>query len=193
MKKLLVFSLITTPFALAAARHLTPRAIPVATVCALPVHMARVPAQSKRSLDPSYNVTRPTAVTAAQLNAKFRGALKGKGSLIIAECRSHKIDPLFVSGVLIHESGNGSSRYSKSYNNVAGIMKGKKPVQFKSVDDCIRYQIKLLSGKGYAGGGKQTIASIQAKYCPIKATNDPKGLNKYWQTGVLRWMKEIHS
>lgn len=176
---LLKFTLICAPFAYLASQHLVPRAVPV--------YLAKVVQQPSSS----YNVTKCSCVTSAELDRKLGGVLRGKGSLIVRESKAHSLDPLFVAGVIIHESGNGSSRYSKAYNNVAGIMNGKKPVKFASVDECIRYQIRLLAGKGYVKSGRMTIESIQKRYCPVGASNDPKGLNKNWSTGVIAWMNRI--
>lgn len=38
--------------------------------------------------------------------------------------------------------------------------------------------------------GEQDIDCLARRYCPIGASNDPKGLNKNWKRNVLAFMRE---
>ncbi len=55
------------------------------------------------------------------------------------------------------------------------------------MDECIEYSAKLLAGKIYRKN--PTIAGVQKIYCPVGAANDPKGINKYWLSGVMSKMR----
>lgn len=136
-----------------------------------------------------YDVSKRAIVTSAFLDSKLGGQLKGFGQHIINRCREAHICPLFVVAVMQHESDNGTSKYAREYNNVAGIMKGSKPVVFDDVQSCIDYTVNLLSNNSYAGKSRKTIAKIQTRYCPVGAANDPNSLNQHWLGGVQAWMQ----
>lgn len=161
------------------------------------VNVSRSPASAVPAklvaISASYDVSRPAVVDADQLNRHLSGVLKNKGQLIIEQCYKLRVCPVFVCGVLIHESGNGSSAFSRNKNNVAGIYDGKRKtyVNFDSVDQCIIKTISLLASHNYAGGKRKTVGEIQKYYCPVGAANDPKGINSHWLGGVLKWMKVV--
>lgn len=145
----------------------------------------------KVSLD--YNVSKRAIVTDAVLEAKMSGVLKGFGQYIIEQCRKQGICPVFATAVMMHESANGTSKFAKDKNNVAGIYDGKnkKYVEFDDVQQCIAFTIELLSNDSYAGKKRQTLSAIQKRYCPVGAANDPKGINDQWAGGVQHWMKVL--
>lgn len=141
----------------------------------------------------SYNVTKRAVIRATMLDTKFRGVLKGFGQHIIDQCRQRDLCPLFVAGVLMHESANGTSKFAKEKNNVSGIYDSKKKLYrtFDDVQQCIDFTIDLLASRNYAGRHRTTISQIQKLYCPVGADNDPKGINSHWQSGVRSWMTRI--
>lgn len=148
-----------------------------------------VSATITQTISSKYNVSHRAIVLGSQVDQKLGGVLKGFGQHIVNQCRQVDICPLFVTAVLQHESDNGTSRIAKECNNVAGIMKGKTPVEFDDVQSCIDFTINLLSNGSYAGKKRTTVQAIQQRYCPIGAGNDPKGINKHWLGGVQKWMK----
>lgn len=156
---------------------------------AVPIGRAKTIGTIAQPISSEYDVTKRAVVHSAMLDKKLGGVLKGFGGVIVSECRKYNVCPLFVTAVLQHESDNGNSKYAKRYNNVAGIMKPGGPVTFDDVQQCIVYTVKLLSNSSYAGKSRKTLVAIQKRYCPVGASNDPNGVNKYWLTGVQRWMK----
>jgi hypothetical protein len=156
---------------------------------AIPIGRAKAIGTIAQPISSSYDVTKRAVVQASMLDKKLGGVLKGFGGVIVSECRKYSVCPLFVTAVMQHESDNGDSKYARKYNNVSGIMKDRNPVRFDDVQQCIVYTVKLLSNSSYAGNSRKTVRAIQQRYCPVGASNDPNGINKYWLTGVQRWMK----
>ena len=143
------------------------------------------------SLNENYKVNVSSVVNSAALDNKLGGVLVNKGQTIIQSAQANNICPIFLTAVLMHESGNGTSKFSKQKNNVSGIFLNGKYHTFDSVDECIRFTAKLLGGKLYAGGKHKTIKAVQQIYCPVGAANDPKKLNGHWLTGVMGYMEKL--
>jgi len=160
---------------------------------AIAVHRARAVPTVRQTVSLNYNVSKRAVVTAALLDSKLSGVLRGFGQHIIDRCRDNDLCPVFVSAVMMHESANGTSVFAKTKNNVSGIYDGRKKayVEFNDVQQCINFTINLLANDSYAGNKRQTVSAIQKRYCPVGAANDPKGLNGEWASGVQRWMKKI--
>lgn len=143
-------------------------------------------------VDSSFDVTTEHIVTEDSLNQCLGGVLEGKGAVFLEACEKYRVSPAFIAAIAMHESGNGTSRYAREYNNVAGILTGSKPRKFASVDDCINFTAKLIGTyPPYVKKGKKTVGEIQTVYCPVGAKNDPRGLNKHWTTGVVNSMNRI--
>lgn len=138
----------------------------------------------------AYDVRRRAIVTASRLDAILEGKLAGQGAKIIEAARQYKLCPIFLAAVAIHESCNGKSKIVRERNNAFGLCPGGSYARYDDIESNIEAAARLLGGKGYAGGSRHTIASIQPKYCPI-GDNDPKGLNKHWTTGVIHHMKSF--
>lgn len=159
---------------------------------------------NKQKISSYYNVTKPYPITAKELDKTLQGKLRNKGQDIINISKKYKICPLFLAAICCHESGNGSSVYAKKYNNVSGQMKRDKssgkwgPLKFAFVNECLNRTASNLK-ENYIDGGRVTISKIQAKYCPIitnkksKDYNDSRGVNKYWESGIQKWMTRIQS
>ena len=104
--------------------------------------------------------------TAADLNKKLasRGVLAGKGALFMEMQNKYGVSASFLAAICILESG-GTSKAAKTRNNVSGIKPPGGLKQFSSVDECIEYTAKLISGKTYIGSGRKTVNSIGERYC----------------------------
>ncbi len=137
-----------------------------------------------------FNVRTNHKLTAKALNSVLGGVLKGKGETFIEAGKKYGISPAFLAGISMHECANGTSRQAKELHNVMGVMIGKTPKEFDSVEDCIDYMASRLKKSPCYKSGK-TIAQIQKVYCPVGAENDPTRLNKYWTNGVVERMNEI--
>lgn len=103
--------------------------------------------------------------------------------------RENNIDPKFLMAIAINESGYGTSRAAREFNNVMGVFDGKTNThkRFASKADSIRYMARQLKNN-YFGKGLQSVQAIGKKYAPTGpgVTNDPKGLNKGWISGVTK-------
>jgi hypothetical protein len=139
----------------------------------------------------SYDARQHSVITGARLNMFLKGVLRDKGDLFINVARDNDICPIVLAAIAMHESANGNSKFSRERNNVFGIYLRGKYHYFNSVDECVKYAGKLLGGKMYCGGRNYTVKKIQQIYCPVGAGNDPRGINKYWLSGVLDKMKTL--
>lgn len=139
----------------------------------------------------NYDVRQHSIIASGRLDQFLGGVLKNKGQKFIEVARQNNICPIFFAAICMHESANGSSKFSREKNNVFGIFKNGKYHSFESVDECIEFSGRLLGGKLYAGGKAFTVVKIQKIYCPVGAKNDPQGLNKFWLDGVLSKMRKI--
>jgi hypothetical protein len=156
----------------------------------------------KQKISSSYDVRVICPVSANELNNLLQGKLKNKGEYIIELSKKYKICPLFLAAVCCHESNNGQSLFAQKYNNVAGQMHLDKssgkwaPIKFSSVNECLDRTTANLK-ENYINRGIVTISKIQSKYCPIitnkksKDYNDPRGVNKYWTSGIQKWMNKV--
>jgi hypothetical protein len=118
----------------------------------------------------------------------LKGELAGYGAKIEAFCGSD-IETEKVIAIMRHESDDGSSRAIKELHNPGGIMNSKGLVKFRTLDHGVFYTVQLL--KQYKKGGLVTLEQIQKQYCPVGATNDPTGLNKYWLPNVKKFYKQM--
>jgi len=141
------------------------------------------------ALTSSYDIRTHSVITGARLNEELGGVLAGKGHKFIAEARKHGICPIFLAAVAMHESANGKSEFARHRNNVCGIFRNGKYHRFTSVDECIEFTARLLASRIYAKN--PTIQGVQRIYCPVGAKNDPRGLNKYWLSGVMSKIEKL--
>lgn len=84
-----------------------------------------------------------------------------------------------------HETGNYTSDAFKNKNNVGGVFKNGQLATYSSLEEGINAFINNLK-KNYFDKGLNTIEAIGNKYCPIGASNDPKGVNVYWIPTVTK-------
>lgn len=84
-----------------------------------------------------------------------------------------------------HETGNYTSDAFKSKNNVGGVFKNGQLATYNSLEEGINGFINNLK-KNYFDKGLNTIEEIGNKYCPVGASNDPKGVNVYWIPTVTK-------
>lgn len=108
---------------------------------------------------------------------------------------NYGLDYKLAIAISKHETGSYTSYAFKELNNVGGMMywNGSKSVlkSFNTLDEGIEAFVKNLK-INYIDLGLNTIETIQKKYAPINAGNDPKGLNKYWVSGVSRYYEELN-
>ena len=90
-----------------------------------------------------------------------------------------------------HETGYWRSNLFINNNNLGGIYNSsaKKFYSYETQEKGITAMVALLKN-GYFNKGLDTIEKIGAKYCPVGAKNDPKGLNKNWVPNVTKYYTE---
>ena len=108
---------------------------------------------------------------------------------------NYGLDYKLAIAISKHETGAYTSYAFKELNNVGGMMywNGTKSTlkSFNTLDEGIESFVKNLK-INYIDLGLNTIETIQKKYAPINAGNDPKGLNKFWVSGVKRYYEELN-
>lgn len=118
-----------------------------------------------------------------KLDNMLKGKLAGSAMDFIQAGQKYDIHPALLSAIAIHETGNGSSRAVNEKLNVAGMMGRNGLRSYDSIQESIFDMARNLR-ENYFNQGRDTIASIGAKYAPVGAANDPTGLNNHWVTGI---------
>ncbi len=87
-----------------------------------------------------------------------------------------------------HETGNWTSDLYKNNNNFGGIYNSReeKFYSYKSKEEGLQAFVNLLKNN-YFGKGLKSIEEIGNKYCPVGASNDPKGVNQHWIPKVTQY------
>lgn len=88
-----------------------------------------------------------------------------------------------------HETGKWTSSAFKNRHNMGGVMCSTGLKTYESLEDGIDDFVRLLHNR-YFSKGLNTINKIGAVYCPIGASNDPKGVNVYWIPTVTKYYNE---
>lgn len=105
---------------------------------------------------------------------------------------SYGVDWRLAVAISMHETWDYTSYIFKHQNNVGGMWNGIKGefYSYDTLDDGIDAYISNLK-TNYYDEGRTTIETIQPKYAPIGAKNDPNDLNSNWLPGVTRRYKEL--
>lgn len=96
---------------------------------------------------------------------------------------------LITLSISKHETGKWTSNAFKNKNNFGGVMKNGSLAIYKTQEEGLDAFITLLKNY-YFGQGRTTIEKIGEKYCPVGASNDPKGINKNWIPKVTRYYEQ---
>lgn len=97
---------------------------------------------------------------------------------------------LIAVAISVQETGWFKSNLYKNSNNWGGITSKGGFKKYSSKEEGLDGFLNLLK-KGYFGKGLDTIEKIGAKYCPVGAKNDPKGLNNNWVPNVKSLYKQF--
>lgn len=100
------------------------------------------------------------------------------------------IDWRLAVAISIHETGRYTSVAFNEKNNVGGNFRNGSLMVFEDLDKGIDFFISNLKNN-YIDMGLNTIETIQPKYAPVGATNDPDNLNSRWVNGVYKYYKEL--
>lgn len=106
--------------------------------------------------------------------------------------QNYGVDWRIAVAISMHETWDYTSYIFKHQNNVGGMWNGMKGefYSYDTLDDGIDAYISNLK-TNYFDEGRTTIETIQPKYAPIGAKNDPNDLNSNWLPGVTRRYKEL--
>ena len=113
-----------------------------------------------------------------KLNKSLGGILSGHGDVIASHSIELGVDPYVVAAIMMHETGNGTSRIANSCFNFGG-QKGSGCGAYKkydTVDDGLRGIIDNLY-KNYYAYGLNTVESIGHKYA--ESQDWPNKINWY--------------
>lgn len=106
--------------------------------------------------------------------------------------QDYGVDWRLAIAISKHETWDYTSYIFKHQNNVGGMWNGMKGefYSYDTLDEGIEAYISNLKNN-YYDEGRTTIETIQPKYAPIGANNDPNDLNSNWIPGVTRRYKEL--
>ena len=106
--------------------------------------------------------------------------------------QDYGVDWILAIAISKHETWDYTSYIFKHQNNVGGLWNGIKGefYSYETLDAGIEAYISNLK-HNYYDEGRTTIETIQPKYAPIGANNDPNDLNSNWIPGVTRRYKEL--
>ena len=90
---------------------------------------------------------------------------------------------LLVVAISTHETGYWTSKAFTENHNFGGIMTNKGLKSYSTYEEGLDHFVNILKNY-YFDKGLTTIEQIGAKYCPVGAKNDPKGLNVNWVPSV---------
>lgn len=90
---------------------------------------------------------------------------------------------LLVVAISTHETGYWTSKAFTENHNFGGIITSKGLKSYSTYEEGLDHFVSVLKNY-YFDKGLTTIEQIGAKYCPVGAENDPKGLNVNWVPSV---------
>ena len=90
---------------------------------------------------------------------------------------------LLVVAISTHETGYWTSKAFTENHNFGGIMTSKGLKSYSTYEEGLDHFVNVLKNY-YFDKGLTTIEQVGAKYCPVGAKNDPKGLNVNWVPSV---------
>lgn len=90
---------------------------------------------------------------------------------------------LLVVAISTHETGYWTSKAFTENHNFGGMMTSKGLKSYSTYEEGLDHFVSVLKNY-YFDKGLTTIEQIGAKYCPVGAENDPKGLNVNWVPSV---------
>ena len=130
----------------------------------------------------------------AIFDSKFNGAgaFDGKAQLFIDAATKNNIDPVILSAIAFHETGNGNSNMVRERNNPGGLYNSATGsfFVFSSLEEGLDFMARNLY-KNYYAQGLVTIEQIGNKYAPLGVANDPNNLNAHWIPNITKRVSEF--
>jgi beta-N-acetylglucosaminidase len=105
-----------------------------------------------------------------KLNNQLGGVLAGKGQLITDTSLKYKVDPFVAAAIMMHETGNGTSRIARNCNNVGG-QRGSGCGGWQSFSDINTGIVGMISNlyRNFYSHGLTTIDTIGPRYAESSA------------------------
>jgi hypothetical protein len=103
-------------------------------------------------------------------------------------CHADEIDvPKLVQAIYISEGGAlAEYPYGIRSVNFSGVDEAKR-----ICENTVRNNIKRYMKFHDKLDTLEFISFLGDRYCPVNASNDPKGLNKNWKKNVTHWYKKL--
>lgn len=117
-------------------------------------------------------------------------AFSDRADKILQEAKRNGISPVILAAIMIHESAWGTSKGILEKNNPAGLMNDQGLISYRTLDEGIEATGRTLK-KLIIDQQRVTVEQLGAVYCPIDATNDPMGLNRYWVPAIKQLMVQL--
>ena len=124
-----------------------------------------------------------------------KGVLAGKGQAFVDAQKQHGISAAVLVGIVMNESGKGTSDLAKNKNNVGGVrIVGSTEFRtFDSVEACIAEMARFLKA-GYVDNSGRPLTKlyqVNAKYCPTSDPTDDSGTNGLWAKNVDMYAGQV--
>ncbi len=112
--------------------------------------------------------------------ARAGSPLAGEGATFVSEGLAAGVDPRALVAIAAHETMLETYGPAQEIRNPFGLGPG---LTFAREADAIAFAARTLAAH-YLPEGRDTLATIGAKWAPLGAANDPGGLNANWTAGV---------
>jgi hypothetical protein len=134
-------------------------------------------------------------VSQGALEAYLPSNARFLAKFFIENGRRYGLNPLFLTAISKHETGNWTSNVFKTKANAMGISNVKGAVSQESYNDSIKLAAYSISRPGGYYAKAKTLADVGSVYAPTKGNvqNDPRGLNQFWSQGVSKFWSELES
>jgi len=127
------------------------------------------------------DITKVSNASPEALNAVLKGTrLEGYGWLYSELEDIYGINAIYAIANCFQESGYNGTNSMTARNNIYGLV-GKS---FNSVEECITYYFKLISGRYVEDRGLQSITAIGTVYCPDDGS---------WDDDIISIANKLHS
>lgn len=125
-------------------------------------------------------------------NFKNAGAFTGKAQAFVDAAKKNKIDPVLMSAIAFHETGNGTSKMVRDRNNPGGLYNSATSsfFVFSTLEEGLDFMAHNLY-KNYMSQGLYTVEQVGNKYAPLGVKNDPNNLNAHWIPNITKRVTEF--
>ncbi|MBI2683897.1 MAG: C40 family peptidase [Actinobacteria bacterium] len=113
--------------------------------------------------------------------------LAGLGTVFVSAAANVSIDPRLLVAISGAETSFATYRPAQAIRNPFGLGPN---ITYPGYEAAIVAAAENLGGRLYKGDGRFTIATIQPRWAPSGASNDPTNLNSNWVRNVSRYYAE---